>query len=86
MGVNLCENIELMLKDIPLGKLKCANHEISLANEPIAMPDYFYIRDNGKGRVDSYSVLPGVYISYVTLLAQDFYFYHNYLPKYNIFW
>lgn len=72
-------SIESSLQDVPANCLYLVQHTSSGTVSPV---DALYMQTNGKGRVDVYTVFPGVEIAYTTFLASEAAFSHTAAPSF----
>ncbi len=69
-------HIEKLLENIPAGTLNIIQNSIPKPNH-LLLTDQFSAKTKGKGRMEVYSVYPGVDASYNTFLAPEVIFHHT---------
>ena len=70
-----CRRIEQELHKVATGQLVVLRHSVEQRG-PILLTDQFSAKTEGRGRVEAYSVLPGIDASYMTILAPQIDFHH----------
>lgn len=74
MDTNMIETIQRALREIPGGKFEEEYYEES-GTVPL-FPKRFTARSTGKGLIQTYSIYPGMEVSFLTLLAESILFSH----------
>ena len=72
--------IENLLQEVPTGGLTVVRNAASGQDHSILM-DPLSTKTNGKGRIETYSVYPGIHASYALFLASEVTFHHTAVPS-----
>lgn len=72
--------IEKVLQDVPSGSLTVVRDAVS-GREHSFLRDPFSARTAGRGRIETYSVYPGIDVAYTLFLADEVTFHHEPLPS-----
>lgn len=68
--------VEQMLKDVPFGELSFVHHSASTQGRTL-LTDQFSAKTSGKGKVETYTLFPGIEASYNIFLAPRIAFHHD---------